>query len=34
MATISITKEWADGEVLLEADLDHIKEDVRLLLYP
>ncbi len=28
MATLSITKDWADGEVLLEADLDNIKEDV------
>lgn len=28
MATLSITKDWADGEVLLEADLDQIKEDV------
>jgi hypothetical protein len=28
MATLSITKAWADGEVLLEADLDNIKDDV------
>lgn len=28
MATLSITKDWADGEVLLEADLDNIKSDV------
>ena len=28
MATISITKGWADGEILLEADLDAIKSGV------
>lgn len=28
MAQISITKNWADGEILLEADLDEIKSDV------
>lgn len=28
MATLSITKNWADGEILLEADLDEIKTDV------
>lgn len=28
MAQISITKNWADGEILLEADLDEIKADV------
>jgi microcystin-dependent protein len=28
MAQISITKDWADGEVLTEADLDNIKDDV------
>lgn len=28
MATLSITKQWANGEVLLEADLDYIKNDV------
>ncbi len=27
MATLSITKQWANGEVLLEADLDYIKSD-------
>lgn len=28
MATITITKQWANGEILLEADLDFIKSDV------
>lgn len=28
MATLSINKDWADGEVLLEADLDNVKDDV------
>jgi microcystin-dependent protein len=28
MATLSITKQWANGEVLLEADLDYIKSDI------
>lgn len=28
MATISITKSYLDGEILLEADLDNIKDDV------
>jgi microcystin-dependent protein len=28
MAQIAITKDWADGEVLTEADLDNIKDDV------
>jgi hypothetical protein len=28
MATLSITKNWADGDILLEADLDEIKTDV------
>jgi microcystin-dependent protein len=28
LATLSITKQWANGEVLLEADLDYIKSDV------
>lgn len=28
MATLSITKQWANGEVLLEADLDYIKTDL------
>lgn len=28
MATLTITKEWANGEILLESDLDFIKNDV------
>lgn len=28
MATITITKQWANGQVLLEADLDFIKDDI------
>ena len=28
MSTISIQKQWADGEVLLEADLDYIKSGI------
>jgi hypothetical protein len=28
VATLSITKQWANGEILLEADLDFIKSDV------
>lgn len=28
MATITITKQWANGQILLEADLDFIKDDV------
>lgn len=28
MATLSITKQWANGEVLLEADLDYIKSGI------
>jgi len=28
LATLSITKQWANGEVLLEADLDYIKSDI------
>ncbi len=28
MATITITKQWANGQILLEADLDFIKSDI------
>lgn len=28
MATLTITKQWANGAILLEADLDYIKSDV------
>jgi len=28
MGTLTITKEWADGDILLESDLDNIKDDV------
>lgn len=28
MATLSITKQWANGSILLEADLDFIKSDI------